>query len=231
MIPAYRSCHTCRDGNDHQSLVCLCKNRNDNRNQNSKSAPGSSRSKCQKASDQENDRRKEVHQSFRKLIHTHCNKRCRSETVCHRFQGPCKCQDHNCRNHRLKSFRNAFHTLFKSQNLPDTVQPNRKNEAKEASEDKSHRRVTVRERCYKINPVKKSSGIDHADYTANDQRCNRNQKICHFPIFIDRNFLPTLVRSVRSCKDISFYCIFLMCPHCPKIKFHHNNRNHHQNRQ
>ena len=231
MVTADSSCHAGGDSNGHQGRVGCLECVYNNRNQNTKGTPGSSGCKCQETAYQEDDCRKQIYNSRCASFDDRSHKLCSTQAVGHGFQGPCKGQDHNSRYHGFEALRDAVHALFESKHFTTHIQCNRYYQCKCTSYSQTYGCITVGECSYKILTCKKSTGPDHSNDTADNQRQNRNYQVFYASISNSHFIITVTIWTIRCSEQITIFCIVFMHFHRTEVNIQNCNSHHHNNRQ
>ena len=188
MVATNSARHASRNRNNHQVRIDTRERSHHNRNQNAEGSPRGSCRKSKTNSNQENKRRHKVHQARCTSRNKACHKVFCAKRIGNALQAPGKHQNDDCRDHRLKTFGQAFQALAQLQDSTAQIPNHSHDKGGKATENKAHRGVTsakgINKALMRLSTGKESTCINQAQHAKENQRHNGEYQIQHCSTFI-----------------------------------------------
>ncbi len=114
VVTANGTCHTGRDGNNHEVVIHTAKSSHHNGDENPESSPGSSRCKSQEGGNHEDNSRHEVHEACGAPANNTSHEFFCPEGIGNALQSPGQGKNEDGGHHGLETCRKTFHALAKT---------------------------------------------------------------------------------------------------------------------
>ena len=229
MVAHDRAAEAGRDGDAHHLADLIREDVDDDRDQDAEGAPGGTRRKRDAAADQEQDGREQravvaaAHDGFHEII--------AAERVGHAGERPCKGEDQDGRDHRLKAFRNAVGELLEREHLAAEEEGEAEQQRNEGAEHKADGSIGICERIHEVRfAVEEAASIDHAADAGNDEDDHGEHQVYDLALvmvlFIVIRRLAIGTRS-RGKQVAAEFRVVLMELHGAEVEVHQRKGDHH----